>query len=738
MYDGGYVFTRIGRGVMQQTRSIRVDLSKFKLSSENKRILKKVSGIALEAAPLPLSLLPPTKSSPLPNDSTVYDYNIGKIAKDFYEKKFGPNIMSAQKIKIMLTDGTQSNFNLLLRFKVSNDYSDPKPVAEESAKVAPTSASANTSDHPTPPGGQFGFTICHVTPTILHYSYPFYDLNSAPKDMGLAMMITAIQYAKDAGLRYVYLGSLQRPSDTYKFQFSGLEWFNGQIWSDDLEKAKIALSMKNEIASLPKRLHVIGICGVTTSALAIAFQEKGVAVTGSDKGFFPPISTELDKHKVSFYAGWHPEKMFGGILNDKITNGSDSTNIFKSDENIVMVGTASGTNNPETAFAKEKGLPIYSYPEIIGKYFAKERSIVCVGTWGKTSSSAMLSFILSYAKYDPTYMFGGVSLSHSAAKLTDSKWSVFEGDEYKSSPTDERAKFFHYRPTDLLLTAISWDHADLYPTEAEYFNAFKKLLVQIPRDGIVVACADNEGTMKTLGSYAGKTIFYGRDLPPARKIDSYFGYKNVTQTKNGLDLAITHQGAEYPIHSPMLGLYQAENITGCFAMAHSIGIPAQAIAEAISLFKGLKRRMEKRFEAGQQNITVIDDIAHSPEKASSVLQTLRSICTSKIICIFEPNIGGRSRESVAKYDNAFNNADVVIIPRLTKLKVKEGEKDPPMEGDELAQAIAKTHQNVKYIDDDEKLVAELISNTQEDDTIAFLGSHGFRGMIEETVDELTK
>jgi UDP-N-acetylmuramate-alanine ligase len=178
----------------------------------------------------------------------------------------------------------------------------------------------------------------------------------------------------------------------------------------------------------------------------------------------------------------------------------------------------------------------------------------------------------------------------------------------------------------------------------------------------------------------------------------------------------------------MLGLYQAENITGCFAMAFSIGVPAEKIVQALSEFKGLKRRMEKRYEG---DITVIDDIAHSPEKSNSVLSTLRSVYTGKIITIFEPNIGGRSRESKAKYDNAFSNSDIVIIPRLTKLKVAEDKDEQPMEGAELAEVIAKTHPNTKYIENDEDLVTFLKSESTAGDVIAFLGSHGFRGMIEE-------
>lgn len=461
---------------------------------------------------------------------------------------------------------------------------------------------------------------------------------------------------------------------------------------------------------LPSRIHVIGICGVATSALAIAFHRKGIKVTGSDKGFFPPVSTELEKQGVPFYAGWHPEKM--------IENGKPD---------VVIVGTASGSHNPETTYAIENNIPMYSFAEAIGEFFAKEKSIICSGTWGKTSSSALLSHILKEAGFDPTYMFGGVSLSHeSSAKLTDSSWSIFEGDEYKSSPTDPTAKFFYYKATHLYLTAVSWDHADLYPTEKSYFSAFEKLLSQMPADGFLVYCADQLGINKVLSFYKGKTIKYGRAGNP-KKAD--YEYLPVVQTREGLIFNIVHDSKKFEIKSPLLGLFQAENITGCFAMAHSLGIDPEKIAKAISSFKGMRRRLEKRLDS---DITVFDDIAHSPEKASVVLSTIKSIYDGKIFAIFEPNIGGRQRESAHKYDNAFRDADEIIIPRLTKLKVSD-EKIIPMEGDELTEVISKTKENTKYIPEDADLVAYLKKNAKKGDVIVFLGSHGFRNMIEETI-----
>lgn len=449
-----------------------------------------------------------------------------------------------------------------------------------------------------------------------------------------------------------------------------------------------------------KHIHIIGICGVATSALAIAFHNKGWKVTGSDKGFFPPVSTELEKHGISFYPGWHPE------------------NIGTPD--IVVVGTASGTNNPETMHVRQLSIPTYSFAEAIGKFFVKEHSIVCSGTWGKTSSSAMLSHILSNAGMDPTYMFGGVSLSHEAsAKLTDTPWSVFEGDEYKSSPTDTTPKFFYYKPTHLLLSAVSWDHADLYPTEESYFKVFRDLIAQT---GLIVACGDHPKVRELVT----KAIWYGTK-------DADYIYSDVVQSETGLTFTIHHNGVDYTIHSQMIGAFQAENITGCFAMAHQIGIAPEKIIEAIASFKGLKRRLEKRF---QGDVTVFDDIAHSPEKAKSVLGNLRSIYTGKLIAIFEPNSGGRERNSAGLYDNAFAGADTVIIPRLTKLKIGDNELSKPMEGNELAETIAKTHTNIVYIEDDAKLVQYLVSNTKKGDVIAFLGSHGFRGMIEEVIGKL--
>lgn len=450
-----------------------------------------------------------------------------------------------------------------------------------------------------------------------------------------------------------------------------------------------------------KHIHFIGICGVGMSALAVLWKKKGWKVTGSDVGFYPPVSTHLQKHQVEYYPGWHPEKM--------------------GRPDLVVVGNVAGTENPEWKYVQENKLPYVSYPELITQNLVKENSIVCAGTFGKTSSTVLLTWILQSSGLAPAYMFGGLSLNlpESADDPIGSKWSVLEGDEYKTARWDNRAKFFSYRPTHLLLTAVQWDHADIYPTEADYFFAFDKLVAMIPTAGLIVA--SEKITDKTL-SHADKNL---KIVRYGQKSGDYI-YQNIKQDKNNLSFEIVHSGDTYKISVPIIGEFMADNICGAFAMAKEIGIPTEKIISALQNFKGIKRRLEKR---GKINSTdVFDDIAHSPIKAKSVLETLKNIYDGKIYAVFEPNTGNRQPTAAPQYDYAFAAADTIIIPRLTKLKTKPGEKI--IEGPELSDIISRTHAQVKYFDNDADLTNFIKEKTRPGDAVVFLGSHSFRGMIE--------
>lgn len=461
---------------------------------------------------------------------------------------------------------------------------------------------------------------------------------------------------------------------------------------------------------MKKHIHFIGICGVAMSALAIALYKKGYKVSGSDVGFYPPVSTMLEKSGVEFYAGWHPEKM--------------------GRPDLVIVGNVAGSQNAEWKFVQENNLTYKSYPEAIAEFWLKEESVVCAGTYGKTTSSALLAWIFSEVGKDPNYMFGGLMQSDfPSAALADSEWSIIEGDEYKSARWDNGPKFAHYKPKYLLLTAVSWDHVDVYPTEQSYFAAFQGLVESVPNDGIIAVSTDNSMALNMAASRQGGPLIitYGTDP------DAIYRYENVEQSANGLEFKIAYQGQKFSITCPLLGSYQAENITGAFALTSELNIEPQKIVKAIANFPGLKRRLEKRVDG---IVTVYDDIAHSPAKAKSVLETLRTIYDGKIIAVFEPNTGNRKPNAKPLYSEAFVDADEVVIPRLTKVKIDAADQAPPFEGAELAQTISETHDNVIYIDEDAELVDYLVENAATGDVIVFLGSHGFRGMIEELISKV--
>ena len=199
MYDGGFVFTRIEKGAMTETRSVRINLEKFEPTSENRRVLKKTEELEMKIIRLP---------------HPSYDWNIHKMGFDFYTKKFGPKTFSANKIKELLTS-EKSNFNLLLEYYIN--------------------------------GTPAGYCICFENKNWLHYGYPFYDLDTKIPNLGIGMMTRAIIWAKENRKKFVCLGSAQNKVAIYKLQFPGAEWWDGKRWEDNTKKLKILLDAKSYV-----------------------------------------------------------------------------------------------------------------------------------------------------------------------------------------------------------------------------------------------------------------------------------------------------------------------------------------------------------------------------------------------------------------------------------------------------------------------------------------------------------
>ncbi|MFS8130594.1 MAG: hypothetical protein ACMG57_01305 [Candidatus Dojkabacteria bacterium] len=199
LYNEGFVLTRKNRGNLIQTRSLRVRLSEFELNSENRRILGKNTDLTVSLESLPF---------------VNYNWQIHNLGKSFYVKRFGDGTMSASKIKEMFNETDKSNMNTVFVYKYQNST---KEIAD-------------------------GYALSYKNDKIIHYAYPFYDLEiPKEKNLGMAMMINAINFAKTNDKEFIYLGSVVEKKSLYKLQFNGLEWFNtdSKNWETDLEKLKL-------------------------------------------------------------------------------------------------------------------------------------------------------------------------------------------------------------------------------------------------------------------------------------------------------------------------------------------------------------------------------------------------------------------------------------------------------------------------------------------------------------------
>lgn len=460
-------------------------------------------------------------------------------------------------------------------------------------------------------------------------------------------------------------------------------------------------------------VHIIGISGVATSGIALMYKNLGWKVTGSDKGFFPPVSTFLRSHEIEIYPGFKAERLS--------QNG-------KHPDLVIIQGTK-GLGNPELVEARMLKLPVKTYPEIIAQDIIKpQASIVVVGTYGKTTISAALVKIMQNAGIEISYMFGGIDidgLPHVRAKTENTRFSIVEGDEYIISTTDHRAKFELYSPTHLIINAIEWEHPDVYKTEAAYLEAFIKLVKSVPAHGLIVANANDKLVVEALTSAKAKVVFYS-----AVEDKQYIAADWVlTSDSKPLPTFIrkpVNKSAEIiPYEKNIVGDFNEENLLAASVMAYELGIRKERIQEAIASFKGVKRRLEIKKQT--EKLIVIDDFGSSPPKAKGALAALRKdYPEAKIVVVFEPNSGNRVEEAVTLYAGAFADADKVYFPRFTHLP-KTSQKR--YGATELAEKI-KTHVTVEVEEDDKKLLNKLLAEKADNLTIfCFLGSHGFRNLI---------
>ena len=371
-------------------------------------------------------------------------------------------------------------------------------------------------------------------------------------------------------------------------------------------------------------IHILGICGTFMGGLAALAREAGHRVTGCDAGVYPPMSDQLRQLGIEVIQGFGTEQLTLApdiwVVGNVVSRGrnADASPKFPLMESIL-----------------DHGLTYTSGPQWLAEHLLAGRHVLAVaGTHGKTTTTAMLSWILEHAGLEPGFLVGGVPLNFGvSARLGRGAPFVIEADEYDTAFFDKRSKFVHYRPRTAILNNLEFDHADIFDNLEAIERQFHHLLRTVPSNGRVVLNGLEESLARVLQMGCWSEV---RSFGAAVSDFSAQG--------NPEDFVVLQQGAKVAhVRWTLGGVHNQLNALAAIAAAEHLGVaPAQA-ALALQQFENVKRRMEVRGRvalAGQQAaplVTVYDDFAHHPTAIRTTLDGLRrQVGTARILAVFEP------------------------------------------------------------------------------------------------------
>jgi UDP-N-acetylmuramate: L-alanyl-gamma-D-glutamyl-meso-diaminopimelate ligase len=378
-------------------------------------------------------------------------------------------------------------------------------------------------------------------------------------------------------------------------------------------------------------IHILGICGTFMGGLAALAREAGHRVTGCDTGVYPPMSDQLRALGIELIEGYGADQL--ALKPDMFVVG-----------NVVSrARLPDGTPRyPLMEAILEAGLPYTSGPQWLSDHVlhapAQPRHVLAIaGTHGKTTTTAMLSWVLEHAGLSPGFLIGGVPLNFGVsarlgalAQGQSRPLFVIEADEYDTAFFDKRSKFVHYRPRTAVLNNLEFDHADIFPDLAAIERQFHHLVRTVPASGRLVVNAEQDSLQRVLamGQWSEVALF-GASPHAAWQL---LGEPS--------DFEVLHQGAvKGRVQWALGGVHNQMNALAAIIAADHVGVAVSDACQALSSFENVRRRMEVRgtVGTGTQAITVYDDFAHHPTAIRTTLDGLRrQVGTARILAVFEP------------------------------------------------------------------------------------------------------
>ena len=453
------------------------------------------------------------------------------------------------------------------------------------------------------------------------------------------------------------------------------------------------------------KAHFIGIAGKGMSATALLLRQMGVQISGSDEGFYPPVSDYLKNERIPFASGYRKE------------NIPDDADVIVIGKNAKLVPES----NEEVRAAVESGKPVRSFADLLHEMTAGAETIVAAGSYGKSTCTALLAWCLKAAGKDPSYFIGEITNGFGThAHRGKGKTFVIEGDEYPASNWDNRSKFLRYNAKNVLLTSATHDHINVFPTHADYLAPFRALLASLPSDGLLVV--SHEPHARALGANLSCAIaFYGlNDRANWHAANIVRGAETTFDLMRDSDKIIR-------LSTTMLGDHNIENIVGVSAMLleKKLLTPEQLNAGMRS-FQGVKRRMELLSPGSK--VPVYEGFGSSYEKARSAIEATKlHFPERRLIVVFEPHtFTWRNRSAIAAYDDVFAGAAKIFIFEPAS---QGAATHAQLSQDDIVARTRAANYDAEAINDPEEALRRLGEMLRSDDVVLLLTSGELGGLI---------
>src|SRR5579864_6254800 len=465
-----------------------------------------------------------------------------------------------------------------------------------------------------------------------------------------------------------------------------------------------------------RHIHLIGVAGSAKEALAGMLAERGLRVTGSDNQLYEPTASLLKRLKI------------------EVRNTFDGANLIPPPD-LVVVGNVITRANPEAAALLASPIPYVSMPEALWHLFLRDRQVLMVaGTHGKTTSTAMMAHVLVAAGRDPSMLVGGMARDFNTNyRLGAGTDFVIEGDEYDTAFFDKGPKFLHYRAHGAIITAVEFDHADIYRDLEHVKSSFSALAARMEPAGVLVVCADSPAALEVTERSRARRITFGLNA-------GEFRAAGVSVGADGARFSIEREGKTVAdgLRLPIGGRMNVANALGVAVLLSEFGVGADEIARGLESFRGVVRRQELIGEA--RGVVVIDDFAHHPTAIRATLAAIAERFTGRrILAAFEPR-SNTARRNVfqAEFAAAFDRAARVY---LAPVYFKENDPIPSggrLSVEDLAAEIGRRGPAAFACASTDDILARILHDARPGDVALIMSNGPFDNLRERLLAALGK